>query len=203
MVLVQKLPFFQLLFFRKYRPGKFLLQYSRTRKTPFFAIKTRTSKTQKIDIFQKGLTHGFAPKMAIIPTLFFQAMQARKMSVTIFQNQKTPFQTIKTRSLKSRKIDILLKGLTHGSSPKMAILSTFIFQEIYARKISFTIFQNKRRAFYTIKTRRSKTRKIDIFPKGLTHVLGPKMAIFPTFFFQAMQARTMSFTIFQNEKTPF
>ena len=38
--------------------------------TPFEAIKTRTSKSQKIDIFPKGLTHGFGPKMAIFPTFF-------------------------------------------------------------------------------------------------------------------------------------
>ena len=30
----------------------------------------------------------------------------------------------------------------------------------------------------------SKSGKIDIFPKGLTHGFGPKMAIFPTFFFR-------------------
>ena len=33
-----------------------------------------------------------------------------------------------------------------------------------------------------MKSRRSKSRKIDIFPKGLTHGFGPKMAIFRTFF---------------------
>ena len=33
-----------------------------------------------------------------------------------------------------------------------------------------------------MKTRSPKSRKIDIFPKGLTHDFGPKMAIFPTFF---------------------
>ena len=33
-----------------------------------------------------------------------------------------------------------------------------------------------------MKRRSSKSRKIDIFPKGLTHGFGPKMAIFPTFF---------------------
>ena len=33
-----------------------------------------------------------------------------------------------------------------------------------------------------MKTRSSKSRKIDIFPKGLTHGFGPKIAIFPTFF---------------------
>ena len=32
MVLFQKLPFFQLFFFRHYRPGKCLLRYSRTKK---------------------------------------------------------------------------------------------------------------------------------------------------------------------------
>ena len=32
-----------------------------------------------------------------------------------------------------------------------------------------------------MKTRTLKTRKKDIFPNGLTHGFGPKMAIFPTF----------------------
>ena len=41
------------------------------KKTPFYAIKTRSSKSQKIAIFPKGLTHGFGPKMAICPTRFF------------------------------------------------------------------------------------------------------------------------------------
>ena len=33
-----------------------------------------------------------------------------------------------------------------------------------------------------MKTTSSKSRKIDIFPKGSTHGFGPKIAIFPTFF---------------------
>ena len=156
-----------------------------------------------MDIFPKGLTHGFGPKMAIFPTLFFQAIQARKMSFMIFQNEKTSFQAIKTRSVKSRKIDTFPKGLRNGLVSKIAIFPTFFFQAILARKMSFMIFQNEKTPFQAIKTRSSKSRKIDIFPKGLTHGFGPKMAIFPTSFFQARQARKMSFTIFQNEKTPF
>ena len=105
------------------------------------------------------------------------------MSFTIFQNEKTPFQAIKTRTSKSPKNDIFPKGLTHGFRPKMAILATFLFQAIQARKMSFTIFQNEKTPFQPIKTRSSKSRKIDIFPKRLTHGFGPKMAIFPTFFF--------------------
>ena len=153
-------------------------------KTPFQPLKTRSLKSRKIDILPNGLTYGFGPKMAYFPASFFYAIQARKMSFMIFQNEKTPFQAIKTTSPKSRKIDIFPKGLTHGFDPKMAIFPTFFFQAIQGRKMSFMIFQNEKTPFQAIKTRSSKSRKIDIFPKGLTHGFDPKMAIFPTFFFR-------------------
>ena len=76
-------------------------------KTPLYAFKTRSLKKPKIDIFPKGLTHGFGPKMAVFPTSFF------------LENIK--------RSLKRRKIDIFQKGLTHGFGPKIAIFPTFFF----------------------------------------------------------------------------
>ena len=151
-------------------------------KMPLYAINTKGPKNRKIDIFPKGLTHGFGRKMAIFPTFFFQAIQARKMSFTIFQNEKTPFYAIKTKSSKTRKIDIFPKGLSHGFGLKMAIFPTF-FKDIYARKMSFLIFQNEKKPFYTIKTESPKNRKIGIFRKGLTDCFGPKMAIFPSFFF--------------------
>ena len=50
--------------------------------------------------------------------------------------------------------------------------------------MSFTIFYNEKPPFKAIKTRSSKGRKIHIFPKGLTHAFGPKMAIFLTFVFK-------------------
>ena len=49
--------------------------------------------------------------------------------------------------------------------------------------MSFTIFSNEKTPFLAIKTRSSKNRKIFIFPKRLTHGFGPKIAIYPTFFF--------------------
>ena len=127
-------------------------------------------------------THGFGRKMAIFPIFIFQEIQAKKMSFTIFQNEKTTFQALKTRSSKTRQIDIFPKGLTYGFGPKITIFPIFIFQEISTRKMSFTIFQNEKKPFQTIETRRSKSRKIHIFPKGLTHGFGPKMASKPTFF---------------------
>ena len=46
----------------------------------------------------------------------------------------------------------------------------------------FTTFYNEKTPFKAIKTKSSNSRKIEIFPKGLTRGFGPKMAIFPTFF---------------------
>ena len=112
---------------------------------------------------------------------FFQAIFVRKMSFTILQNEKTPFQAIKTRSSTSRKIDIFPKGLTHGFAPNMAIFSIF-FQAIQVSKMPFTILQIEKTPFQAIKTRNSKSRKIDNFPKGLTHRFCADMPIFPTFF---------------------
>ena len=173
------------------------------RKNAFLNYKNKKLKSRKIDIFPRWLTHGLCPKMAIFAIFCFQAIQARKRPFTIFQNEKTRFQAIKRKSLKSPKINIFPKGLSHGFGPKMAIFATFFFQAIQARKMSFMIFQNEKTPFQAIKTRSPKRRKIDVFPRGLTHEFGPNMAIFPTFFFQAIQARKMSFMIFQNEKTPF
>ena len=226
-------------------------------KMPFQATKTKCSKSRKIDIFPKGLTHGFFPKMASFPAFFFQAIQARKMSFTIFQSKKTPFQAIKTRSSKSRNIDIFPNGLTHGFGPKMTSFptfflrnigqenvfydilerknaflgykkkkfkksknchfskgvnpwfwsknghfSSFFFQAIQARKMSFTIFQSEKTPFQPIKTRSSKSRKIDIFPKGLTHAFGRKMAIFATFFLRNIDQENVFHDILER-KTAF
>ena len=121
MVLVQKWPFYHFSFFNEDRPGKCVLRQSRPEKIPFQAIKTRSSKSSKIEIFPKRLTHGFGPKMIIFSFFFFYATQARKMCFTIFQNEKTPFQAIKTRISKSPKIETFPKGLTHGFGPKMPI----------------------------------------------------------------------------------
>ena len=162
---------------------------SQNKKKPFQAIETRSSKIRKFDIFPMGLNHAFGPKIAFFRKLFFLPIQARKMSFTIFYNEKTFFQAIKC--------------LLRYSTAKNRLSFLRLFQAIQARKMSFTVFQNKKKPLQAIKTRSSKSLKIDIFPKGLTHRFRPKMAIFPNSFFQAIQARKMCFTIFQNEKKPF
>ena len=213
-------------------------------KTPLQAEKTRSSKSRKINIFPKGLTHGFGLKMTNFPTFFFRnighehvfydilkqknsflgyknkeikksknchfskgvnpwfwsrnghfskfffyAIYTTKMYAMILYNEKTPFEAKKTRSSKSPKINIFPKGVNLWFWSKNGHFSNFFFQGIQPLKTSFMIFQNEKTHFQAIKTRSSKSRKIKMFPKGLTHGFGPKMAIFQTFFFTHYRLR--------------
>ena len=91
---------------------------------------------------------------------------------------------MKRRSSKSRKIDIFPKGLTYGFCPKMAIFPIFfLLCNIGEENVFYDILETKK-AFLGYKNNKFKTsRKIDIFPKGLSHGFGPKMAIVLIFFF--------------------
>ena len=75
-------------FLRQNRPGKCILQYSRTNKMPLYPIKARRSKRGKIDIFPKGLTHDFGPKMAIFPTFFFRQYRQGKRVLRYSRTKK-------------------------------------------------------------------------------------------------------------------
>ena len=48
------------------------------KKTPFKAIKTKSSNSRKTDISQKGLTDGFGPEMAIFEPFLFRQYRPGK-----------------------------------------------------------------------------------------------------------------------------
>ena len=106
----------------------------------------------------------------------------------------------KTRKFYSRKIDFFPKGLTYSFSPQMTIFPTFLVQAIQASNMSFTIFQNEKTPVYAIKTSRSKSQKMVIFPKGLTHGFGLKTAIFKTFFLGNLGQENVFYDILEREK---
>ena len=68
MVLVQKWPFFPVYFLGNIGQENVYYDILET-KNAFLGYKNKELKTsRKIDIFPKGLTHGFGPKMVIFPT---------------------------------------------------------------------------------------------------------------------------------------
>ena len=135
--------------------------------TPFKPIKTGSSKSRKIDIFPKEYVNPwFRSKNGNLSNFSFQAIQAREMSFAIFQNEKTPFQPIKTRSLKSRKIDIFPNGLTHGFGPKMAIYPTFLFRQYKPGKCLLRYSRTKKRLSRPLKQAVQEVEKLTIFRRG-------------------------------------
>ena len=64
----------------------------------------------------------------------------------------------------------------------MAIFPPFFLGNISQENVFHDILEQKD-AILSYKTRSSNARKIDIFPKGLTHGYGPKMAIFRSLLF--------------------
>ena len=91
-------------------------------------MKTRNSKSRKIDIFLKELTHAFCPKMAIFRTFFLANIWQENVFYDILE-RKNAFVGNKNKKFKKSKIDIFLKWLTHGFSPKMAIFPPFLFRQ--------------------------------------------------------------------------
>ena len=125
------------------------------------------------------------------------------MLFRIFQNKKKTFPRYKNKKSKKPKNCHFSKGVNPWFLSKHGHFSNFFFLSNLGQENIFNDILKRNQAFLDYKKRSLKSRKIDIFSKGLTHGFGPRLAIIPTFFFKAIQKRKMSFTIFQNEKTPF
>ena len=113
MVLVQKRPFFQVLFLANIGHENVLYDFLE-RKNAFLGYKTRSSKSRKIDIFPEGLAHGFSRKMTIFPIFFLGNIGQENVFYNILE-QENAFLGYR-------------KGLTHGFCRKMAIFPLFLRQ---------------------------------------------------------------------------
>ena len=155
MVLVQKWQFFQLFFFKQYRLRKRLLSYSRTKKSLSRLSKQEDQKVEKLAFFQR-----------VQPVVLFQKWPFFNLGnicqETVFHDilkRKNAFLGYKNKKYKQSKIDIFLKGITHGFGSIMAIFQTCSFLSIQAGKMFFMIFQNKKYAFLGYKNKKIKKAK--------------------------------------------
>ena len=144
MVLVQKRPFFHLLFLSNIGQENMFFDILE-RKNAFVSYKNKKFKQSKNSHFSKGVNPWFWSENGHFSNSFFQPIQPRKMSFTIFQKEKTPFQAIKTKSSKNRKIYIFPKGLTYGFGPKMGIFPTFFFSQYKPEKCLLRYSKTKKR----------------------------------------------------------
>ena len=88
MVLVKKRPFFHVFFLGNIGQEN-VFHNILEQKNAFLAYKKeRSSKSRKIEIFPKGLTHGFGQKMAIFPCLLFRQYRPRKFVLQYSRTKK-------------------------------------------------------------------------------------------------------------------
>ena len=89
------------------------------------AIRTRISKSRKIESFRKGLVHGFGPKLAIFPCFYFGQYRPGKCVLGYSRRIKRLSRLCKQEVKKVEKFRFFAKGLTHGFGPKLAIFPSF------------------------------------------------------------------------------
>ena len=162
MVLVQIWPFFQLFFLGNIGQENVFYDILK-RKNAFLGYKKADVGMSKNGQFFKGVNPCFWSKNGHFSNFLFLG-------------------NIKTRSLKSRKIVIFPKGLTHGFGAKIAILPTFFLGNIGQENVFYDILERKN-AFLRYKNKKFKKTKNWHSSKGVNPWFWSKNGHFSNFFF--------------------
>ena len=166
MVLVQKWPFFQVFFL--FNIGQENVFYDILEPiNAFLGYKFKTFKKSKNWHFCKGVNPWFWSNNGHFSKfLFLGKMGQENVFYDILEQNNALLGYKKTRSPKSRKIDIFAKGLNHGLCPKMAIFWIFFLGNIGQENVFCNILEPKN-AFQHYKNKKFKKSKNWNFCKGL------------------------------------
>ena len=80
-----------------------------------------------MEIFPKGLVHGFGPKLASFPSFYFRQYRPGKCVLGYSRRKKRLFRLSKQEIKKVEKFRFFAKGLTHGFGLKVVIFPVFYF----------------------------------------------------------------------------
>ena len=151
MVLAPKWPFFQLFFFRWYRPWKCLLEYSRT-KNAFVGYKNKKFKNSRNFHFSKGVNPWFWSKNIHFSDFYFLGNIGQENVFYDILERKNPFLGYKNKKFKNSKNWNFSKGVNPWFWSKNAHFSNFyflgnisqenVFYDILERKNAFLVYKN-------------------------------------------------------------
>ena len=131
---------FPLFFFRQYRPGKCLLRYYTRKKLLSRQQKQELQMVPKIDVFPKGLIHGFNQKMAIFPNFFFLGNIGLENVFYNILERKDDFLDYKDKNFKKSKNSHFFKGNNQS----------FWCKNGHYSKIFFLVYIAQENVFYDI-----------------------------------------------------
>ena len=125
--MVQKWPFFQLFFLGNIGQER-VFYYLLARIHAFLGYKSNQFKKSTNCDFSKGVNPWFWSKNGHFSDFFFSGNIGQENVFYDILEGKTTFYAIKTRSSKSRNIDILPKGVTHVLVQKWPFFQLFFFR---------------------------------------------------------------------------
>ena len=120
-------------------------------------------------------------KMVIFPTFFLSKICQENLFCDILE-RKNAFLGFKNKRFKNSKLEIFLKGITHGFGPTMAIFPTFFLGNIGQGNVFYAILQRKN-AFLGYKNNKFKKSKNWDFSEGVNSRFWSKNGNFSKFFF--------------------
>ena len=132
--------------------------------------------------FQRGQLMVFVQKWPLFQNFFLGNIGKENVFVDILE-RKNAFLGYKNKKFKKSKNSHFSKGVNPWFwSKNLPSFQTFFLGNIGQENVFYNILGQKHECL-GYKNKLIKTRKIDIFPKGLPHVFGLKMAIVSNFFF--------------------
>ena len=146
MVFVQKMAIFQL-FFLGTKGHENVFYDILKRKYTFLGYKNKKFKSQKIDIFPKGLTHGFWSKNGHFSNIFFfRAIGQENVFYDILQ-WKSAFLGYKNKKFKTSKNWHFSKGVNTWFWSKNGNFSNFFFSHYTPGKCLLRYSRTKKTPF--------------------------------------------------------
>ena len=161
-------------------------------------METESSKSRKLDIFPKGLTHGFGSKMAIFPNFFFGNIGKENVFYDILQ-RKNPFLGYKNKSLKKSKHWHFSNGVNPWFWSKNGHCFQLFFLGNIGKENVFYNIQERKNSFLRYKNKKLKKSKSWHFSKEVNPSFWSKNCHISTFFFGNIGQQNVFFDILERK----
>ena len=187
MVLVENWPFFHLFFFRRYRPAKCVLRYSRTKKA-FHGFKNRKFKKWKNWDICKGVKPMVLVENWPFFHLFFLGGICQQNVFYDILEGNNAFLNYKNSIFKTWKNCYFCEGVNPWFWSKIGSFSIFLFLSIIGEENVFYDILERKNAFLNYKNSIFKKWKNWDFCKGPNPWFWSKIGHFSIFFFRHYRA---------------
>ena len=173
------------------------------RKNALLGYKKKKLKKSKNWRFSKGVNHWFWSKNGRFSNFFLLGKIDQENVFYDILERKKAFLAYKNKKFKKSKNWHFSKEVNTWFWSKNGHFFNFFFIGIIGQENVFYDILERKNALLCYKKKKLKIRKIDIFPKRLTHGFGPKMVVFLTFFFRQYRPGKSLLQYSRTKKTHF